>query len=240
MPSRRRSLRRVVAALALLAAVIAAVLVVAPRPHHRRVAATSSSRHKAAPGRPHVRMVSGAEARRRAVPILMYHVIARPPPAAPYPQLWVSPAALAAQVHALEHAGYHAVTLRRVFAGWQHGSPLPAKPVVLSFDDGYQSQGVVAGRVLKSAGWPGVLNLAIRNAGPGGITMARLLRLRREGWEIDSHTVSHVDLTTLDPAAARAQLLGSRHWIRTRLGATPQFFCYPAGRFHPPVLAVGR
>src|SRR4051812_42934439 len=185
-------------------------------------------------------MVSGAEARRRAVPILMYHVIARPPPAAPYPQLWVSPAALAAQVHALEHAGYHAVTLRRVFAGWQHGSPLPAKPVVLSFDDGYQSQGVVAGRVLKSAGWPGVLNLAIRNAGPGGITMARLLRLRREGWEIDSHTVSHVDLTTLDPAAARAQLLGSRHWIRTRLGATPEFFCYPAGRFNPAVVAEVR
>jgi peptidoglycan/xylan/chitin deacetylase (PgdA/CDA1 family) len=230
MPSRRRRLTRAIATFALLAALVATVVVVAPWAH-LRAATKAPAPHEAAAGRSHVRMVSGAAARRRAVPILMYHVLGSPPPGTAYPELWVSPAAFSAQVRALTLAGYHGVTLRQVFSAWRNGSPLPVKPVVLSFDDGYQSQGVVAGRVLKAAGWPGVLNLAIRNAGPGGITIARLHRLVREGWEIDSHTVNHVDLTTLDAAGMRAELVGSRDWIRRRLGVTPEFFCYPAGRF---------
>jgi peptidoglycan/xylan/chitin deacetylase (PgdA/CDA1 family) len=237
MPSRRRWLTRAVAALALLAALAATVVAVAPR-RHPRARTQAPAPHEAAAGRPRVRMVSGAAARRRAVPILMYHVLDSPPPGAAYPQLWVSPAAFSAQVRALALAGYHAVTLRQVFGAWRNGSPLPVKPVVLSFDDGYQSQGVVAGRVLKAAGWPGVLNLAIRNAGPGGITVARLHRLVRDGWEIDSHTVNHVDLTTLDAAGMRAELVGSRDWIRRRLGVSPEFFCYPAGRFDAAVVTA--
>lgn len=232
---------RAVAALALLVAAIATVLVLAPRSRHPAAAAKPpASHHAAAATRSHVRMVSGAKARRRAVPILMYHVLGTPPPGAPYPQLWVSAHAFASQVHLLAHSGYHGVTLRQVFAAWEHGSPLPAKPIVLSFDDGYQSQGVVAGRVLKAAGWPGVLNLAIRNAGPGGITVARLQRLHREGWEIDSHTVNHLDLTTLDAAQARQELVRSREWIRAHIGVTPEFFCYPAGRFDPAVVTEVR
>src|SRR5689334_1592229 len=115
MPYRRAP--RAVAALALLVAVIAAVLVLAPRSHHNHhdsTAAKPRSRHEAAATRSHVRMVSGARARRRAVPILMYHVLGTPPPGAPYPQLWVSAHAFASQVHMLALAGYHGVTLRQV------------------------------------------------------------------------------------------------------------------------------
>ena len=238
MPYRRAP--RATAALALVVAVIAALLVLAPRSHPHSTAVKPPARHEAAATRAHIRMVSGAKARRRAVPILMYHVLGTRPPGAPYPQLWVSAHAFASQVHLLALAGYHGVTLRQVFAAWQHGSPLPAKPIVLSFDDGYQSQGVVAGRVLKAAGWPGVLNLAIRNSGPGGISVARLQRLHREGWEIDSHTVNHLDLTTLDPAAARKELVRSRDWIRAHIGVTPEFFCYPLGHFDPAVVAEVR
>jgi peptidoglycan/xylan/chitin deacetylase (PgdA/CDA1 family) len=234
MPS--RGLKRAIATFALVAALVATVVVVAPRPHPR----PTTKPHEAAAGRSHVRMVSGAAARRRAVPILMYHVLGSPPPGTAYPELWVSPGAFSAQVRALARAGYHGVTLRQVFGAWRDGSPLPVKPVVLSFDDGYQSQGVVAGSVLKALGWPGVLNLAIRNAGSGGITIARLHRLVREGWEIDSHTVNHVDLTAVDARAMRAELVDSRDWIRRRLGVTPEFFCYPAGRFDPAVVSAVR
>jgi peptidoglycan/xylan/chitin deacetylase (PgdA/CDA1 family) len=227
MPSGRRRPTRAIAAFALLAALVATVVVVAPRAHPR----ATTKPHEAADRHSHVRMVGGAAARRRAVPILMYHVLGSPPPGTAFPELWVSPAAFSAQVRALALAGYHGVTLRQVFGAWRNGSPL-------SFDDGYQSQGVVAGRVLKAVGWPGVLNLAIRNAGPGGITVARLHRLVREGWEIDSHTVNHVDLTMLDAAGMRAELVGSRDWIRRRLGVTPEFFCYPAGRFDAAVVTA--
>ena len=48
------------------------------------------------------------------VPILMYHVIAPPPPRAPYPDLYVPHAAFAQQMGWLANRGFHAVTLREV------------------------------------------------------------------------------------------------------------------------------
>jgi peptidoglycan/xylan/chitin deacetylase (PgdA/CDA1 family) len=170
----------------------------------------------------------------------MYHVIADPTPGSPYPELWVSPRAFAAQVHALAAAGYRGVTLSQVLDAWRHGTALPVKPVVVSFDDGYRSQAVAAAPVLRAVGWPGVLDLAIRNAGPDGLSLPRLHALVHDGWEIASHTVDHVDLTTLDAPALRDELVQSRDWIRRRLGVTPAFFCYPAGRFDATVVAAVR
>jgi peptidoglycan/xylan/chitin deacetylase (PgdA/CDA1 family) len=74
--------------------------------------------------------------RLQPVPILMYHVVSAPPANAPYPELYVRPADFAGEVGWLAGHGYHAVTLQRVFDSWRGAATLPAKPVVLSFDDG--------------------------------------------------------------------------------------------------------
>jgi peptidoglycan/xylan/chitin deacetylase (PgdA/CDA1 family) len=170
----------------------------------------------------------------------MYHVLSTPPAEARYPALWVSPAAFRSHVRALAAAGYEGVTLTEVFAAWRRGIKLPRKPVVLTFDDGYRSDATVAGPVLASRGWPGVLNLEIHNATPAGISRARLRRLVRAGWEIASHTMSHPDLTTLGPRRLREEVVRSRAWIRRRLGGPAAFFCYPAGRFNAAVIAAVR
>src|SRR5689334_13605305 len=75
----------------------------------------------------------------RPVPILMYHVVSDPPPGAPYPDLYVPEDEFADQMQALQEAGYTAVTLREWWDSWHDDGPLPAKPVVVSFDDGYHS-----------------------------------------------------------------------------------------------------
>lgn len=174
--------------------------------------------------------------RRAAVPVLMYHVIAPAPPGVKYAGLWVAPDALRAQVDALARAGYTAVTLDAVLDAWQGKPTLPAKPVVLSFDDGYLSQGKDAGAILAARGWPGVLNLAWHNLGtPGGISRTRVKELVRAGWEIDAHSLTHPDLTTLDAAALRREVAGSRARIRQAFGVPADAFCYPAGRYDPAV-----
>jgi peptidoglycan/xylan/chitin deacetylase (PgdA/CDA1 family) len=176
-----------------------------------------------------------------AVPILMYHVIAPAPPGAKFAGLWVAPAALQAQVAALVHAGYHAVTLDAVLDGWSGKDTLPAHPVVLSFDDGYLSQGRDAGAILARAHWPGVLNLAWHNVGvPGGISATRARELIRAGWEIDAHSLTHPDLTTLGPKALEREVAGSRAAIHDAFGVPVNAFCYPAGRFDPAVEAAVR
>jgi peptidoglycan/xylan/chitin deacetylase (PgdA/CDA1 family) len=176
-----------------------------------------------------------------AVPVLMYHVIAPAPAGAKYAGLWVAPGALRAQVAALAAAGYTGVTLDRVLDAWEGRDALPPHPVVLSFDDGYLSQGTAAGEVLRAAGWPGVLNLAWHNLGaPGGLTSSRVRTMVADGWEIDAHSLTHPDLTALDPAALRREIAGSRAEIRRAFGVTADAFCYPAGRFDAAVEAVVR
>ena len=109
----------------------------AARPHHahHRLVLTATS---PAPARGP--LIRGAEARRAAVPVLMYHVIKAPPPGTPYPELWVTPERFAAEMAALRSEGYPGVTLLQVLTAWHAGTALPRHPVVVSFDDGYPSQ----------------------------------------------------------------------------------------------------
>jgi peptidoglycan/xylan/chitin deacetylase (PgdA/CDA1 family) len=177
--------------------------------------------------------------RRAAVPILMYHVIAAAPPGAAYADLWVSPDAFARQLAALANAGYHATTLNAVWRAWHGHGTMPLHPIVLSFDDGYHSQSTRARRALDRLEWPGVLNLAVKNVGiAGGLSRGEVRAMMRDGWEIDAHTLTHVDLTTVDPARLAHEVAGSRAWLHRAFGVPVDFFCYPAGRYDAAVEAA--
>lgn len=175
----------------------------------------------------------------RSVPILMYHVVADPPRSARFPELYVSPAELRAQVRWLAGAGYEAVTLGRVFDAWNGRARLPRRPIVLSFDDGYRSHVTAALPILAGRGWPGVLNLDVSNLAPTwGVGVSGVRRLISAGWEIDAHSLTHPDLRSLSGAALRREVSGSRREIQRLLGVLPRFFCYPAGRYDAEAIAA--
>jgi peptidoglycan/xylan/chitin deacetylase (PgdA/CDA1 family) len=187
--------------------------------------------HPAAPTGPH----------HAPVAILMYHVVAAAPPGAPYKDLWVAPGRFTQEMHALAHAGYHATTLDAVWRAWHGHGSLPRHPVVISFDDGYQSQSTAARRMLHRLGWPGVLNLEVKNVGlKGGLARDQVRAMMRDGWEIDAHTLTHPDLTTVDAARLRREVGGSRRWLRRAFGVPVDFFAYPSGRYNPTVEAAVR
>lgn len=250
--SRRRSPVLSLAAAALLVAVggVAAGVVLAggdeDTPPPREPAATSrpasgarpADRATRAPAPPSIDVVRGAAARRTAVPILMYHVLGTPPASAPLPELWVSKARFREQMAALSRAGYQAITLKAAFAGWTEGGPLPRKPVVVSFDDGYLSHATVAAPTMRQYGWPGVINLAVQDLGPDGLPRHLAQEMVADGWEFDSHTLTHPDLRTVDDDRLREELVGSRRRIKQLLGVAPRFFCYPAGKYDERVAAA--
>ena len=60
------------------------------------------------------------------------------------------------------------------------------------------------------------------------------------GWEVDSHTLTHPDLRTLDDAALRRELVESRALLRRDFGVPVAFLCYPAGRYDARVQAAAR
>jgi peptidoglycan/xylan/chitin deacetylase (PgdA/CDA1 family) len=179
---------------------------------------------------------------RTPVPVLMYHVIGTPPPAAPYPGLFVSRTLFAAQVSALARAGYHAVTLDRVWAAWHGRAPLPPRPIVLTFDDGYRGDYGAAMPILRRRGWPGDLNLLVANLHRHGWGLKTWMvrRLIRNGWEVDSHTLTHPDLATLSAGQLWQEVHRSRVVLRRLFHVPVRFFCYPAGAFDSAVIAAVR
>ncbi len=177
---------------------------------------------------------------REPVPVLMYHVIAAPPAGAPFPGLYVEPQLFAEQMQALEQAGWHAVTQDQVEAYWRHGVPLgPGKPIVLSFDNGYQSQYTQALPVLERLGWVGVENIQLSGLPPsqGGLLQRQIKGLVAAGWELDTQGFSHADLITLPPSELHYQVATARQVVRQRYGVPANWFCYPSGHYDDTVVA---
>jgi peptidoglycan/xylan/chitin deacetylase (PgdA/CDA1 family) len=173
---------------------------------------------------------------RGPVPILEYHAIQPPVPGNPYPELFVPQADFEQQMAWLHDHGYEAVTLRQVEDSWTGRGELPAKPVVVSFDDGYRSQFVAGFLVLRSYRWPGVINLI---AGPQGddLPPADVRKMLAAGWELASHTINHLDVTTLDSAQLATEIAGSKRELERRFGVKVTDFCYPAGHYDQAAIA---
>jgi peptidoglycan/xylan/chitin deacetylase (PgdA/CDA1 family) len=191
--------------------------------------------------RPNAVQIRLATPDRRAVPILMYHVIREPYRDAPYPALYVPRAEFAAQMRWLDRHHYEAVTLQHVYDAWHGRAVLPARPVVLSFDDGANSHYTNALPVLRELGWPGVLNLDLSNLEPSwGIRPWMVRELIAAGWEVDAHSLTHPDLTSLSGSALRREVAGSRAEIRRRFGVAAEFFCFPSGRYDARVVEAVR
>lgn len=173
------------------------------------------------------------------VPILMYHVINPPPAGAPFPGLYVTREELQAQVDALAKAGFHAVTMDQMLAAWRGHGSLPSKPIVLSFDNGYQSQYTNALPVLRSVGWVGVENIQLTGLPPsqGGMSAAQVRGLVAAGWELDTQGFSHADLIAISPSELHYQVAVARREVQRRYHVATNWFCYPSGHYNATVIA---
>jgi peptidoglycan/xylan/chitin deacetylase (PgdA/CDA1 family) len=171
----------------------------------------------------------------------MYHVIGQAPAGVALPELFVSPNDFTGQMNWLAEHGYHAVTLKRVYDYWLQGSPLPARPIVISFDDGYLGQDTHALPVLRGLGWPGVLNLKV-NALKSRYTLPpwRVRQMLAAGWELDAHTITHPDLTHVDDVRLWHEVDGSRVELQHMFHVPVDFFCYPSGRYDAHVIDAVR
>jgi peptidoglycan/xylan/chitin deacetylase (PgdA/CDA1 family) len=166
-------------------------------------------------------------------------VINPPPAGAPYPGLYVPAAEFAAQMEALKAAGWHAVTLDQVEAYWTKGVPLGSgKPIVLTFDNGYESQYTNALPVLEKLHWVADENIQLTGLPPsqGGLTTGQVKGLIDSGWELDTQGISHADLVALTPSELTYQVESARRTLRRRYHVPVNWFCYPSGHYNAAVI----
>ncbi|MBZ4653225.1 MAG: polysaccharide deacetylase [Peptococcaceae bacterium] len=168
------------------------------------------------------------------IPILMYHVIEDY--SGPYEQLYTSPQILRKQLAFLKEQGFSAVTVHEALNHWKKDTPLPAKPIILTFDDGYRSVYTEAFPLLKEYGFRATLYLHTAKINtPGGLTTEMTKEMAGYGLEIGSHSLTHPDLTKISPAKLRNEIRLSKKQLEELTGQEVTTFCYPAGRYNSRV-----
>ncbi|KUN84328.1 polysaccharide deacetylase [Streptomyces bungoensis] len=171
------------------------------------------------------------------MPILMYHAVASAPSDATR-ALSVAPEAFAEQMALVGDLGLTPVTTAGLAAAWRSGRGLPARPVLITFDDGYEGVHRHALPVLARHGFPATLFVTtgwLRGAhdtGGGLDTMLDWQQVRDladSGVEIGGHSHTHPQLDQLDDSALHAELVRSTGIVAAELGARPLSFAYPYG-----------
>lgn len=169
------------------------------------------------------------------IPVLNYHQINDRDKNA----LTLASNQFAMQMDYLSTAGYHTITVAELADALEKGHALPEKPVLLTFDDGYRDNYDVAYPILKAYGMKAIIFPVTDYVGhyPNYLTWEQMKEMQGNGIEFGSHTLNHVDLTTLDsPEDLQKQLADSKAALEWRLSCPITFLAYPGGSRNPSVI----
>jgi peptidoglycan/xylan/chitin deacetylase (PgdA/CDA1 family) len=166
----------------------------------------------------------------------MYHHVGVPDSSADSIRrdLSVSPARFEAQLRYLVERGYQPITLTDLAMHLQVGRAVPAKPVVLTFDDGFEDQYSNAYPLLRRYGFVGTFFVITRFADeerPDYMDWSEIELLHANGMEIGSHSYTHPSLWGKSYDYLVWQVLGSREAIEARTQESVRFFSYPSGQY---------
>src|SRR5579859_2129464 len=189
-----------------------------------------------------VREVVPTGARTITMPILLYHYIRTPPSTLTdlvgY-KLSVSPEDFAAQMDWLAVHRYHPVDFNDVRAYFAGTAPLPSKPVVITFDDGYADLYTAAFPILATHRFKAVAYIVSGFVGHSRyVTKDQILEMDRGGIQIASHTVDHPNLARSSFGSAMFQVVESKRWLEQLVGHPVIDFAYPSGRASPDVVTA--
>ena len=167
------------------------------------------------------------------VPVLNYHMVENGSSS----RISVSTKDFEEQMDYLHRRGYISITPDQLMLHLKNGAPLPEKPVLITFDDGYADNFTNAYPIMQKNGFTGtifvVTDFVERN--PRYLTWQQIKELHSYGFVIGSHTLSHVPLTGMSQQEAAQQLVKSREGIEWRLNAPVRYFAYPTGAFNKEI-----
>lgn len=142
----------------------------------------------------------------------------------------VSPENFAQHIGYLHSTGFVSVGLSDLWAALFQGASLPPKPVVVTFDDGYDDAYRYAFPVLQNRAMTGTFFLITNFMGGAGfLNWGQAASMKQAGMEIGNHTMSHRSLAGLPYQQQVDEIDGAAKALADHLGARPKFFCYPEG-----------
>ncbi len=181
-------------------------------------------------------------ARQAKVPVMMYHDILNEKQVS-----WdVTPTELEEHFQLIQKNGLTPISMEKLIIHLQTGLPLPEKPIVLTFDDGYEGHYQYVYPLLKKYNYPAIFSIYTNGVGiNNGDPSAPLQGKGRThiSWkqikemianplvEIVSHSVTHpLDLIGMTDNQLRIELGESKKILEQELGVPIKYFTYPVGK----------
>jgi len=193
-----------------------------------------------------------------SVIVLLYHQFK--PAGVPIPAMYrwtMNQDVFESEMKYIHDNGYHVVPLSDVLRFIRHEITLPPGSVAITIDDGYKSAIVYAAPILKKYGYPWTFfiypDFITVGEGPGAASWKDLLELQAEGVDIESHSMTHPQLThhkqkvkgvwhNFSPEEYAAWLTnetaGSKALLEQKMGKTITCFAYPYGDYNKQVEAA--
>jgi len=183
------------------------------------------------------------ETRELRVPILMYHYISEPPADADIYRrdLSVAPEQFESHLRYLRDAGHQVITLDDLLYALAQGRTLPEKPVILTFDDGYEDNYTNAFPLMGRYGVVGhffIITDFVNQGRPGYMSWPQIEEMAAAGQRFGSHSRDHPSLKGKPVDYLVWQALGGKEAIEEHLGYHPRWISYPAGDYDEQTIAV--
>jgi peptidoglycan/xylan/chitin deacetylase (PgdA/CDA1 family) len=180
----------------------------------------------------------------QVVPILCYHRVADRCES----PLCVTTSLFEEQMRYLKENRYHVVSMADFVEFLSYRRALPAKAVVINLDDGYRSSYEIAYPILEAYGFTATLFIYTDFIGTStnSLTWDQLLKMKADGFEVGSHSLSHCDLTKKREGEENdryierisKELFLSKQIIDQKLHQNTRYFAFPYGDFNHRVLSL--
>jgi peptidoglycan/xylan/chitin deacetylase (PgdA/CDA1 family) len=183
--------------------------------------------------------------RRIRVPILMYHYVSPlPDDADEYRRdLTILPGVFHAHIEYLFFEGYSTISLYQLDDALLTGTPLPPKPIVLTFDDGYIDHYTNVFPALKEYGFTGTFFIITSRPDANDsnyVSWDQIQEMSDAGMSMESHTKTHQSLRERDYDFLVYEMLGSIESLQAYTGRQPHMFAYPVGHYDDAALGVAQ
>ncbi len=180
----------------------------------------------------------------KEIPVLMYHRVTdsdtRPST--------VSVDRFRAQMGMLHEKRFHAMTCGEVSEWISARRPLPARPVVITFDDGYRNNYEHAFPIMKEFHLKATVFLVGNSVGAWNswekdstlpkyplMGVPEIREMANAGFEFGSHTLNHHAMNQIPLDKAKEEIALSKRFLEDLLGIPIISFSYPFNGYNPAV-----
>jgi peptidoglycan/xylan/chitin deacetylase (PgdA/CDA1 family) len=170
------------------------------------------------------------------MPILVYHhVVPDHSPGA----LYVTPDGFEQQLKYLRDNGYRSISFADLADALEFGAKLPERPVILSFDDGWENQFRHGFPLLQKYGFSGTFYIVSGYLDHQNfMTTEQLNTMMAAGMVVGSHSRTHPALAGFGGARLKDEVAGSKAWLEDHFGIAIDTFAYPYGSYTAAVAAA--